>query len=361
MGKNWTSKEVVREYANEIIEWKTEEGLGRFKCAARITSITGRTCTPGVMQVALQQLGLNDYSQKKRIKVKDKTQEFEELSIEDLIKNRVKVSRRKKEKSKTKHNRFLNLPAEPTGIIIYGDPHLDNDGCDFGALFDHIKIVQETEGVLAACVGDMQDNWVGRLARCYSESSVTASDGWRLSEWFLSSQQWVAIVGGNHDAWAHGPGVDPLEWLTKQCGVICYAQDEIRIHLSWDERPDLEPVIWVLRHDFSGRSWYHPTHGPHKEAMLDGKCHILTAGHIHQWGVLTTEQRHERVTHAIRVRGYKRADAYAKQKGFSEQTFGEAVIVVIDPENTGPGRITVHWDIQEGCDYLTYLRNKNLK
>ena len=204
----------------------------------------------------------------------------------------------------------------------------------------------------------MQDNWVGRLARCYANASVTASDGWRLSEWFLSSMQWVAICGGNHDAWAHGPGVDPMQWLTQKCGVLCYAQDEIRMNLGWKDRPDLEPIIWVLRHDFSGRSWYHPTHGPHKEAMLDGKCHILTAGHIHQWGVLTTEQRHERVTHAIRVRGYKRADAYAKQKGFSEQTFGEAVLVIIDPEKSGPGRITIHWDIKEGCEYLTYLRQR---
>ena len=61
---------------------------------------------------------------------------------------------------------------------------------------------------------------------------MTASDGWRLSEWFLSSMQWVAIVGGNHDAWAHGPGVDPMQWLTDKCGVLCYAQDEIRISLD---------------------------------------------------------------------------------------------------------------------------------
>jgi len=361
MDHNWTSAEIVEEFGSEIKIWKLKEGLGRFKCAKRITEITERHCSPGVMQVAMQKLKLHNFSAKKTIAVQDDTDEYDELPIEDLIKYKVKVSEKKKNKSKSKHNKFLNLPAEPTGIIIYGDPHLDNDGCDFGALFEHIKKVQNTEGILAACVGDMQDNWVGRLARCYSESSVTASDGWRLSEWFLNSQQWVAIVGGNHDAWAHGPGVDPLEWLTKQCGVICYAPDEIRIHLGWKDRPDLEPVIWILRHDFSGRSWYHPTHGPHKEGLLDGKCHMLTAGHIHQWGVLTTEHRHERVTHAIRVRGYKRADAYAKQKGFSEQTFGEAVIVVIDPEKTGPGRITVHWDIDEGCDYLTYLRSKTLK
>jgi len=358
MSDNWSSNEVVKTFASEIMEWKLEQGLGRFKCARKLSELTGRHCTPGVMQIVLQRLGLNNYSHTKRIEIADETDIAEEVPIEELIKSRVKASKKKRNKSKSKHNKLLFLPPEPTGIVIFGDPHVDNEGCDWGTLFSHIKIIQETEGVLAACVGDMQDNWVGRLARCYADSSVTASDGWRLSEWFLSSMQWIAIVGGNHDAWAHGPGVDPMHWLTEKCGVPCYAQDEIRINLGWKDRPDLESVIWVLRHDFSGRSWYHPTHGPHKEAMLDGKCHILTAGHIHQWGVLTTEQRHERVTHAIRVRGYKRADAYAKQKGFSEQTFGEACIVVIDPEKTGPGRITVHWDIQEGCNYLTYLRTR---
>ena len=204
----------------------------------------------------------------------------------------------------------------------------------------------------------MQDNWVGRLARCYADTSITASDGWRLSEWFLSSMQWVAIVGGNHDAWSHSAGLDPMKWLTQKCGVLCYAQDEIRITLNWKDNPHLEPVVWILRHDFSGRSWFHPTHGPHKEAMLDGRCNILTAGHIHQWGQLTTEQRHSRVTHAVRVRGYKRADSYAKQKGFFEQNFGEAVLIVINPKETGAGRITFHWNIKEGCQYLKFLRIK---
>ena len=90
-----------------------------------------------------------------------------------------------------------------------------------------------------------------------------------------------------------------MEWLTEKCGVVCYAQDEVRMTISWKNRPELEPIVWILRHDFSGRSWYHPTHGPHKEAMLDGRCHVLTAGHLHQWGALTTEQRHESFTHAI--------------------------------------------------------------
>ena len=92
--------------------------------------------------------------------------------------------------------------------------------------------------------------------------------------------------------------------------------------------------------------------------MLDGRCHILTAGHIHQWGQLTTEQRHGRVTHAIRVRGYKRSDAFALQKGFFEQRYGEAALIVIDPHAMGPQRISTFWNIKQGCKYLTNLREE---
>jgi hypothetical protein len=242
--------------------------------------------------------------------------------------------------------------------MVFGDPHVDNEGCDWGLLKKHVELVNRTEGVFAASVGDMQDNWIGRLQRLYAKASMLASDGWRLSQWLLESMPWIALVGGNHDQWAQAAGSDPLKWISKKAKVMCYANDEIRITLRWKGRRALEPLVWVLRHDFPGRSWFHPTHGPHKEAMLDGRCHLLTAGHIHQWGQLTTEQRHQRISHALRVRGYKRDDAHARALGFHEQSHGAAVLVVIDPEAGEPGRIRTFWDVEHGCDYLTWLRER---
>jgi len=290
-----------------------------------------------------------------RIEVDDQSVEPLEVPIEDLIEQRIHAAERKLSKAQA-HVKHLELKAEPVGLFIMGDPHVDNAGCSWGELYDHVQLVRKTSGVLAACVGDMQDHWIGRLGRLYANSDVTASEGWRLSEWLFGSMQWIALVGGNHDSWAHSPGMDPYKLLTKKFGVMAYAPDELRITLRWKARPDLEPVVWILRHDFAGRSWFHPTHGPNKEAMLDGRCHILTAGHIHQWGQLSTEQRHERITHAIRVRGYKRNDEFARSKGYSEQQFGAAALIVIDPEAEGPARITTFWDIEQGCDYLTHLR-----
>ena len=350
----------LRERYAEKIKQLRMQGLGRIRIAAILKEDSGEDVSPYSVQHVLDQMGMRTPSKPVEpivIEESDPPDESDDEPIEKWIERRVAVSRRKMAKAK-QSTRHLVLPAEPVGIAILGDPHVDNDGCDWGQLWDDVQLIQGTPGALTACVGDMQDNWIGRLARLYSNSSTTATDGWRASRWLLDSLQWIALVGGNHDAWAHGPGVDPLRWLTKECGVKCYDTDELRIHLSWAKRPDLEPLIWVLRHDFSGRSWYHPTHGPHKEAMLDGRCHLLTAGHIHQWGVLTTEQRHGRVTHAVRVRGYKRADAYAKAKGFYEQQHGAACFVVIDPEADDPGRIRLFWDLETGCEYLRWLRER---
>ena len=349
--KKLTTADVIRDYSKLVQQWRKEH-KGRYAIAKLLSTHSGGNCTPGTVQNVLRILENN---QRQRIKVEDLDDDYDEMPIEELISLRISASNRKIKGAK-KHKRSLLLPSKPFGIMCFGDPHVDNEGCDWSLLTEHVALAQSTDGVMAACVGDMQDNWIGRLARCYANSSVTASDGWRLSEWFMTSMQWIAMCGGNHDAWANGPGVDPMKLLTDKTGVLCYAPDEIRIVMHWKDQPDLEPIVWIIRHDFKGRSWFHPTHGPNKEAMLDGQCHILTAGHIHQWGQLTTEQRHGRCTHAIRVRGYKRADAYAMEKGYFEQEYGAAALIVLNPHLEGPGRITTFWDMEEGCKYLTYLR-----
>ena len=357
------SKDIYPKY-KDLIKDLRQEGLGRVSISKELENVTGCEVPFHITEYVLRLIDreLSDLPMPKKgiakIEIIDNSiKEETAIPIDELIKLRVDASRRKTAKFRT-HKKTLTLPPKPFAIMVFGDPHVDNEGCDWETLLDHVKLIQNTEGVLAACVGDMHDNWIGRLARCYANSSITASDGWRLSEWLFKAVQWIAIVGGNHDSWANAAGVDPLKLLTEKTGVQCYAPDEIRIELRWKHREDLEPLIWIIRHDFKGRSWYHPTHGPHKEAMLDGKCHLLTAGHIHQWGQLTTEQRHGRITNAIRVRGYKRADSYAMEKGFFEQKHGESCLVVINPTVNDIGRIQIFWDLKAGCEYLTHIRSE---
>ncbi len=353
----WTTADLIEQHSETIRDLRSK-GMGRRNAAREVERLTGRPCSGYAIQGAFSALGLCSSSRPEPMPIVNKGDDVEgEQPIEDLIASRVEASKRKAARSSV-HNRTLELPAEPFGLLLVGDPHVDNEGCDWESLFDHISLAQQTPNVLGVCVGDMQDNWIGRLGKLYSKSSITATDGWRLSKWLLDSLQWLAVVGGNHDEWATVPGMDPLKLLSKDADVLCYAPDEIRVTMTWKDRPDLEPLITLVRHDFAGRSWFHSTHGPNKEAMLDGRAHILVSGHLHQWGSLVTEQRHQRVTHAMRVRGYKRNDDFARSKGFPEQAYGESALLVIDPEGDGPQKIQEFWNIEEGCRFLAWKKEQ---
>ena len=355
---HWTCSEVVNQYGGLIRRWHEEENMGRVKLAAKLSKESGRHCTKGVMGVVLADLGYGNSLRRSMTIKEESPPRPDPLSVEELIESRIRAFKRKKVKGDI-HRRTLHMPAEPLAIMLFGDPHLDNEGCDWETLMEHINLVRSTDGVLAACVGDMQDNWIGRLQRMYADSSCLASDGWRLSAWMLESMPFLAVCGGNHDSWAHAPGFDSLRWVSDKANVRCYAPDEIYITLKWQGHPDLEPVRWVLRHDFKGRSFYHPTHGGNKAGMISYPlANILTAGHIHNWGELTQEMPNGRICKSIRVGSYKKADSYAREKGFLENKYGEGCLIVIDPFKTGPGRITVHWDVAAGCEYLTHIRGR---
>lgn len=360
VAKKLSSAQLLSKYRARLVELRSE-GMGRCRCSATLTAETGFDISPGVVAVAFEKLdGKRTVHRAEAVPIEEDESPDDletEIPIDELIDERVRKSQLYISRA-AKHRRVLKIPCAPTGLFVMGDPHVDNEGCDWGTLFDHVKMVQQSEGVLCANVGDVNDNWIGRLQRLYSKSSVSAKDGWRLSEWLLDALHWLAVVGGNHDAWANGPGIDVLESLCRKHGVRAYAPDELRVILAWKDAPDLEPVDWIIRHNFKGHSWFHPTHGPHKEAMLDGRAHLLTAGHTHEWGVLTTEQRHARVTTSMRVRGYKKNDDYARQLQFYEQTTGESALVTIDPFAKHADRIKAFFNVEAGLEYLAFLRGR---
>ena len=351
---NWTADSVVASYGDTIREWRTTTKMGRVRLAAKLSELTGRYCSPGVMGIVLADLGYGGSLRRKLNIYEEAPPRDDPLSVEALIESRVQAFKRASLKTDI-HRRTLTMPNEPFGICVFGDPHIDDESCDWVELLRVVKICQDTPGIVAASVGDQMNNWIGRLMRKFADTSCLTSDGWRLSTWLLEALDWIALVGGNHDQWAHAVGRDPLKIIADDARVRCFANDEIRITLKFSD-PDIEPLIWVIRHDAKGRSWFHPSHGPNKLAMLDGQCHLVTCGHIHTWAYLSQEMPHGRVTHAIRVRGFKRNDEYALAKGFSEDLYGCACLIVVDPAISGPDRIKVFWDVERGADYLTQLR-----
>ena len=118
----------------------------------------------------------------------------------------------------------------PIGILHFGDPHVDDDGCDLALLEQHARLVRSTPGLYGTTVGDTTNNWVGRLAKLYASQSTTQAEGWMLAEWFVNEvRDWLYMVGGNHDLWS-GAG-DPMRWIAGQAGAL-YQDSEVRVGLK---------------------------------------------------------------------------------------------------------------------------------
>lgn len=244
----------------------------------------------------------------------------------------------------------------PMATPHLGDPHVDDDGADLALLQEHMTLINTTQGLYGANVGDTTNNWVGRLARLYAQQSTSASDAWMLAEWFISGvKKWLYVVGGNHDCWS-GAG-DPMRWICDQANAL-YQDSEARVELRF---PNGRNCVINCRHDFKGSSQWNPAHGPMKAVMMGVRDDIVIAGHHHEsaYGVIK-DPTNGLICHAIKVASYKVFDRYAREKGFKDQHLSPGCVTVINPmlPRDHPDAIKVFWDPKAGAEYLTYLRKK---
>lgn len=277
-------------------------------------------------------------------------------SAEELIERKKRGFERLAAHEDTKKLLNVHVNVEgPIGILHFGDPHIDDDGCDIHQLEHDVNLVRETEGLFGANVGDLQNAWVGRLGQLYGRQGTTQQEAWVLVEWLISSVPWLYIVGGNHDLFVgHG---DPVQWIARFNNVV-YEPHGVRIALNL---PCGKQVRNNCRHDFPGGSQWNPVHGPLKAAMMGWRDHLLTCGHRHKSGYsITKDPSSGLISHCIMLAGYKRFDDYAKKNGFPDHNISGGAVTVIDPrfDETDPGFISVFMSTVQGARYLTYCRQQ---
>lgn len=281
----------------------------------------------------------------------------DDLSTPELIAHLKKRFERKRAHEETKKLLDVKVAIDgPIGITHFGDPHVDDDGTDIGLIERHISVVNKTEGMFGANLGDLQNNWIGRLARLWAEQGTSAKQAWQLTEWLVKSVHWLYLVGGNHDAWS-GAG-DPLKWLTAQAGIT-FEYSGVRLNLRF---PNGKLVRINARHDFSGHSMWNPAHGPMKAVQGGWRDHILTCGHKHTSfvGGPLKDPATGILSWAIRCAGYKIFDRYADEKGLPDQNAFPACVTIIDPrfDDDDTRLITVIPDVFEGAEFLKWKRRK---
>lgn len=284
---------------------------------------------------------------------------LKERSLAELIRHRRIEAKRMKEYESATHVIPINLATSgPIGIAAFGDPHIDNPGCDFNLLESHLKLAADRpEYVFSGNMGDSQDNWVGRLGRLYESTTVSGKEAWQLVEWLVKGcgVNWTWFLRGNHDAWA-GKN-DPLDWIIKGANIPLDKHWGARIRFR---HPNGSETTMHARHDFSGSSIFNPLHALKKETLHGYRDDILIAAHRHHGADARDINGDGAPFVMVRTAGYKVSDSYAFEKGFHSKPLHPAVMIVVDPDKpkTAHDRVWVAPTIEVGADYLDFMRQR---
>ena len=259
--------------------WKTKKRQ-RWKC----NSCRKKTLVPVVLE-------------ENPFKVEDI--ETDAIDINELIEHRLKLYKQKTiaKNSRSLINININING-PIGIAHFGDPHVDDDGTDLSQIIHYTDVINKTPGMFAGNLGDIQNNWVGRLSHLYGQQSTSAKESWRLSEYFVNKLNWIYLVAGNHDVWS-GEG-DPLDFIMR---------DHKGLHVSGYQ---------VLKDPASGI-----------------------------------------ISHALQVASFKIHDNYAEKLGLDDKNIFNCPVTIIDPryEDHDNRLITTLFNPIVASEYLNFLRS----
>lgn len=283
-----------------------------------------------------------------------------DLPIEDVIDVMARRYERRNEARLARQWFRVDVSTDdPIGIVWFGDPHVDDDGCNWPLLRRHIEICQQ-DGIFGANIGDTTNNWVGRLTRLFGNQESSQATARRLAKYFLqdSGITWLLWIMGNHDAW--GDGADILRMLGGQM-----VPSERPAMEDWQARfrlafPSGRECRIHAAHDFKGHSMWNSLHGPQKAAHTKAEAHLYIAGHTHNWALHQEESASREFTYWLaRARGYKFLDHYGESLGHFPQQEGAAILSVIDPRaKSHAGFVQCFSDVEEGAQFLAWKRGR---
>lgn len=281
--------------------------------------------------------------------------EDDDLTAEEIIEQQCKLFDKKKAfEVAQKWMTFKVHDDRPIAINWFGDPHVDDDGCNWPLLLKHIDIIKKTEGMFGANIGDTHNNWVGRLGQLYANQEMSRGRALKLAKWFVqdSGVDWLIWLIGNHDKWNYGSDV-----LKEYVRHYCVLKDwRAQFKLQFKNKRE---VLIDAAHNHAGHSQWNALHGQQKASSMGGVAHLYIGGHLHNWALAHHECPHtNRVYWLARARGYKHIDEYAENLGFGNQTNGSSIVTVIDPKGSDINLVRCFADVEEGADYLKFRRMK---
>jgi hypothetical protein len=280
----------------------------------------------------------------------------DDIPIEEIIAHQEKQFRKKFDHHRAKKWFPIKVRMDgPIGLSFFGDPHIDDDGCNWPLLRRDCEIHRKTPALFGVNIGDTTNNWVGRLMRLFANQNMGQSRARKLAKWLLpeSGVTWLAWLIGNHDAWNEGDAI-----LRAMGGHLVPMEDwQAQFKLVFPNGRECR--IWAA-HDFPGHSQWNSLHGPQKAAHTKDWAHVYACGHKHNWAAHQEESASKEFVYwLLRARGYKFFDSHSEHLGHASQQEGAAITAVINPDASNmAGLVQAFADMEAAADYLTFLRKR---
>jgi len=223
----------------------------------------------------------------------------------------------------------LHFDKGPVGLAWIADLHFGGAGVNYPRAFEEARIIRETEGMWAATVGDLVDQFIlDRMKAERFETRLTIPDEWALLRRYLRilGPKLVVCVRGNHDAWIWKlGGVDYFrEVVASVTPRVLYDEADCRFRLQVGE------AAWRVRvrHKWKGSSIYNPSHGIERAAKWDQDFDLGVGAHTHRGGFARGFSAGGRDCMAVMCGAYKEHDRYADEQGFAKARRSTAVGVI---------------------------------
>lgn len=261
-----------------------------------------------------------------------------------------------REQTRRKAEKWMPVTFNETGafaVVFFGDPHLDDGGCNIPLLREHIKLCK-APGIYAACVGDYTNNWVGNLARLYGEQEADKKTARRLAHWFMNGcgLRWSVLLLGNHDTWNEGEAI--LGLMADKAVYLPNWEAQLEFRAGGNK--------WLVHmaHDFKGSSIHIPCYGGIRKARTESPAELFISGHRHSYGGASlADCERGRFIRVGMARGYKWADTHAKVNGYTQGEEAASIMAIFNPKaKTRAGRITLFEDLEIGAAVLKTLRGE---
>lgn len=259
----------------------------------------------------------------------------DDIPVDRLVDIMTERAAKRLEADRSRREQLIHINSlEPIVLAFVGDPHVDDDGCDWPQLRADIELLRQRH-VYAVNIGDTTNNWTGRLMRLYANQETSRKTARKLARWFLTESgiNWLVWVMGNHDEWESGADILRLMNTT---GII---MDDWSARFTILFPNDVEVPVWAA-HDFPGSSQWNRMHGLLKAAVMRGGAAVYAAGHRHTPGLHWEPLEDRGASYwALRSKGYKAIDPHAMRLGHGVTNEGQTTAVVINPKTDAGERI----------------------